>query len=57
MRRTQALAGGHAYRAYRISKASTPIACIALVTVVGVAFWAGAVWIGERLLQVAAAGM
>ena len=36
MRRTTALAGGHGHRAYRVNKASTPIACIALVAIVGV---------------------
>jgi hypothetical protein len=55
MRRSPVLAGGRALR--HSNKASTALACAALVVVVGVAFWTGVVWIGERLLLAATAGM
>jgi hypothetical protein len=32
------------------------LACLAFVALLGMAFWAGAVWIGQALLQVLALG-
>jgi hypothetical protein len=38
------------------SKSVSSIACLAFVAVLATAFWAGALWIGNLLLQVLAAG-
>ncbi len=32
------------------------LACLAFVFLLGAAFWSGAVWIGQALLQVSASG-
>jgi hypothetical protein len=53
MRRKPLLAG--VSQAAR-GRGASSVACIAFVAAVGVAFWAGAVWIGEQLLRIAAAG-
>ena len=38
----------------RQSRGASSIACLAFVAVLGTAFWAGAVWLGELLMQVLA---
>lgn len=38
------------------AKAHSSIACLAFVTVLGAAVWAGAVWFGTLLMQVFAGG-
>jgi len=53
MRRNLALA--HGLRG-ATPKAPRSLACIAFVAVIGVAFWAGAIWIGETLLRLATGG-
>lgn len=34
------------------AKGASSIACLAFVGVMGLAFWAGAVWIGNTLIQI-----
>jgi hypothetical protein len=38
------------------SKSVSSIACLAFVAVLATAFWAGALWIGNVILQLLAAG-
>ncbi len=38
------------------AKGPSSIACLAFVAVLGAAFWTGAVWIGNILLQLLATG-
>ncbi len=46
-----------AYGATRpMVRSTTSLACLAFVAVLGVAFWAGAAWIGQALLRVAGFG-
>ncbi len=40
--------------ARRAERPVRSIACLAFVAILGVAFWAGAVWIGEHFLRMAA---
>lgn len=40
----------------RRAKGLSSLACLAFVALLGMAFWAGAVWIGEALLRVLALG-
>lgn len=37
-------------------KDAKSVACIGFVAVLGVAFWSGAVWIGELLVRLSAGG-
>ena len=37
-------------------KSASSIACLAFVAVMATAFWAGAVWIGNVVLQILSAG-
>ena len=37
-------------------KDAKSVACIAFVAVLGVAFWSGAVWIGELLVRLSTGG-
>jgi hypothetical protein len=39
-----------------IGRSVSSVACLAFVALLGVAFWAGAVWIGEALLSWGALG-
>ena len=34
-----------------MARSASSVACLAFVAVLGAAFWAGAVWIGEALLR------
>jgi hypothetical protein len=38
----------------RQAKGLSSLACLAFVALLGLAFWAGAVWIGQALLQLTA---
>jgi hypothetical protein len=38
----------------RQTRALSSVACLAFVALLGMAFWAGAVWIGQALLQLTA---
>ena len=38
------------------AKGLSSFACLAFVAVLGVAFWAGAVWIGQAVLRVSGLG-
>jgi len=38
----------------RPSKGASSVACLAFVGLLGAAFWAGAVWIGNMMLQLLA---
>ena len=38
------------------AKGASSLACLAFVALLGVAFWAGAVWIGQALLRVTGFG-
>jgi len=40
--------------ARHVERPARSIACLAFVAVLGAAFWAGAVWIGEHVLRMAA---
>jgi hypothetical protein len=40
----------------RRTRALSSLACLAFVALLGTAFWAGAVWIGQALLRLTAAG-
>jgi hypothetical protein len=40
----------------RRTRALSSLACLAFVALLGTAFWAGAVWIGQALLRVLALG-
>ena len=48
MRRNPALAGV----GERSAKGASSIACLAFVAILGTAFWAGALWIGDHLLRI-----
>ena len=39
-----------------MARSATSVACLAFVAILGSAFWAGAVWIGEALLRLGASG-
>ena len=38
------------------AKGVSSLACLAFVALLGVAFWAGAVWIGQALLRITGLG-
>ncbi len=40
-----------------IGKGVSSIACIAFVVVLALAFWAGAVWLGQMLFQISSVGL
>lgn len=42
--------------ARQVERPARSIACLAFVGIMGAAFWAGVVWIGEGLLRIAASG-
>jgi hypothetical protein len=35
-----------------MAKSASSLACLAFVALLGVAFWAGAVWIGQAVLRI-----
>ena len=39
-----------------LARSATSVACLAFVALLGSAFWAGAVWIGEAMLRWGAGG-
>jgi hypothetical protein len=39
-----------------LSRTVSSLACLAFVLLLGMAFWAGAVWIGRVLLRISATG-
>jgi hypothetical protein len=39
-----------------MARSASCVACLAFVALLGSAFWAGAVWIGEAMFQWAGAG-
>ena len=39
-----------------MARSASSVACLAFVALMGTAFWAGAVWIGETLLRWRAGG-
>jgi hypothetical protein len=41
----------------RRAKGLSSLACLAFVALLGMAFWAGAVWIGEALLRLTAVNL
>jgi hypothetical protein len=48
------LSSGGALR--RRARGASSLACLAFVALLGMAFWAGAVWIGQALLRLTAQG-
>jgi hypothetical protein len=48
------LSSGGALR--RRARSVSSLACLAFVALLGMAFWAGAVWIGQALLRLTAQG-
>ena len=46
-----------AYGAMRpLTRSTSSVACLAFVALLGTAFWAGAVWIGEAVLRITGLG-
>ena len=43
-------------RARPMARSASSLACLAFVAVLGVAFWAGAVWIGQAILRISGLG-
>jgi len=39
-----------------LSRGATSVACLAFVVLLAIAFWAGALWIGEFLFRVSSLG-
>jgi hypothetical protein len=39
-----------------LGRSISSLACLAFVALLGVAFWAGAMWLGQVLLRMSAAG-
>jgi hypothetical protein len=35
-----------------MAKGASSLACLAFVALLGIAFWAGAVWIGQAILRI-----
>jgi hypothetical protein len=44
-------------RARPMAKGASSLACLAFVALLGVCFWAGAVWIGQAILRVTGFGL
>ena len=40
-------------RARPMAKGASSLACLAFVALLGIAFWAGVVWIGQAILRIA----
>ena len=53
MRRNLAFGGG---ARPGLNRGVSSIACLAFVAVLGVAFWAGAIWIAQLLVRISQAG-
>jgi hypothetical protein len=46
-----------AYSAARpLARGTSSLACLAFVAILGIAFWAGAVWIGQAVLRITGLG-
>jgi hypothetical protein len=43
-------------RSRPMAKGVSSLACLAFVALLGVAFWAGAVWIGQAILRISGFG-
>ena len=44
-------------RSRPMAKGASSFACLAFVALLGVAFWAGVMWIGQAILRIAGVGL
>jgi hypothetical protein len=44
-------------RSRPMAKGASSFACLAFVALLGAAFWAGAVWIGQAIMQIVGFGL